>query len=287
MSNTLMNTKERWNGEQGEHWAAESARFDRMLVRYSNELFAAAGLRAGERVLDVGCGVGTTTIDAAAHVGPTGRAVGVDVSRPLLASARARAHALAFEHLAFLEADAQRHRFAAESFDVVVSRFGMMLFDDPDVAFANLGRALRPGGRLAFVTWAEREANAWATIPEAAVAAHVARLDPVAAPQRGAPAACPFSLADPERTRSLLARAGFGEVVVVRRSFDVWVAHDITDAVDFVERSLGPARHVLRPDVVADALRTVRCALVSYARDDGVWLPSAAWTVSAVRTGSP
>jgi SAM-dependent methyltransferase len=287
--------RRRWNRHEGRFWAAEAARFDRMLGGYGAELVAAATLQPGEHVLDVGCGAGATTLDAAWSVGPRGHALGLDLSRPLLDVARARARELGVDNVAFVEADAQLHPFAPLAFDAVASRFGAMLFADPEAAFANLARALRPAGRLVLVTWAERAANAWVTVPEAAVAAHIGSADDAedvaelpapsdvsgVADARPAPGA--FSLADPRRIEALLCSAGFSDVRVCRRRHDVWVGSDVTDALGFFERSLGPARANL-PDALFSAVgRTLRASLLAYARDDGIWLPSAAWLTTARR----
>ena len=188
------------------------------------------------------------------------------MSGPLLAVARSLA--AEWPAVAFVEADAQTYR-APDPFDVVLSRNGLMLFDDLDAAFANLAANLRPGGRIVFSTWAEAESNAWATIPNAAVAAHV-RLP--AAPE----GPCAFALADPARVQAVLRRAGFGSVTLRRVDTDLWVASDVSDAVAFVARSLP-----LPADVKRRIVATLRVTLVPYARPDGVWLPSAAWLVSA------
>jgi SAM-dependent methyltransferase len=271
--------RDRWNGPEGRLWAEEAERHDRMLGGHGVDLLASAGLRAGEQVLDVGCGAGASTVDAARAVGPRGHVLGVDVSRPLLAVAARRAADAGLASAAFVEADAQRHPFTPAVFDVVVSRFGLMLFTDPEAAFANLRRALRPGGRLAFVTWAERAANGWTTVPDAAMGAHVPSA-PTGAGERGP---CAFSLADPGRISSLLAAVGFADVVLTRRERDVWVGRDVSDTIWYFERHLGDARAALGDELVAAITRTLRCALLSYARDDGVWLPSASWLVTARR----
>jgi SAM-dependent methyltransferase len=281
MTNTLLSTnpvRTRWNGPEGRLWAEEADRYDRMLGGHGADLITAAALRTGEHVLDVGCGAGASTVEAAWAVGARGHALGVDVSRPLLAAAAARAADGGLANVAFVEADAQAHPFAPAAFDVVLSRFGAMLFPDPAAAFANLRRALRPDGRLAFVTWAERGANGWATVPDAAVRAHVPAPPPA---EEGGP--CAFSLADAAHVSSLLVGAGFVDVRITRRAREVWVGRDVSDTIDFYERHLGDARARLGSELVGAITRTLRCALLSYARDDGVWLPSAAWLVTARR----
>src|SRR5579885_3498256 len=112
-----------------------------------------AAIQSGERILDIGCGSGETTLELARRAGPAGSALGVDISRLLLDAARAAARQAALANVSFQEADAQTHAFAPASFDLVFSRFGVMFFEDPDAAFRNLKTALRPGGRLCFVCW--------------------------------------------------------------------------------------------------------------------------------------
>jgi ubiquinone/menaquinone biosynthesis C-methylase UbiE len=143
----------RWQEIEGEHWVSEAERYDTMVGAFGDAMLDAAALKPGERVLDVGCGNGATTIEAARRVRPSGFAVGIDLSAPMLGLARQRATSAGAREAKFVRDDAQTHAFTADEFDAVVSRFGLMFFDDPQAAFANLGRALRPGGRLAFVAW--------------------------------------------------------------------------------------------------------------------------------------
>ncbi|MEV0321000.1 class I SAM-dependent methyltransferase [Streptomyces sp. NPDC050658] len=139
-----------WNGELGTHWAAHHDRFDTMLGGVNEALFEAAAIAAGDRVLDIGCGAGATTRIAARRAAH-GHAVGVDISAPLLDRARALTAAEGVTNAAYERADAQVHPFPAAGYDVAISRGGVMFFADHAAAFENIGRALRPGGRLAFV----------------------------------------------------------------------------------------------------------------------------------------
>lgn len=267
-----------WNGPAGQQWAAEADRYDRMLASHTALVLRAADLSPGEHVLDVGCGGGDLTLAAARAVVPGGAAIGVDLSEPMLAVARRRAASPEPLPVSYVPGDAQSHDFGADTFDVVVSRNGLMLFDDPVAAFANLHRALRPEGRLAFVTWAEPEANAWSSLPVSAVAAH---LPAAAGAGAGGRFTGPFGLADDAYVRALLGRAGFVDVQIARDERDLWVAADVDDAVGWFERSFADARGLVPPDVAGRVLTTLRVALAAYARPDGVWLPSAAWVVRA------
>jgi SAM-dependent methyltransferase len=156
-----------WDGDEGAHWAANADRYDETVRAHHARLLEVAAIGAGEAVLDIGCGTGRTTRDAARAAG-SGRTLGVDLSGPMLEVARDRAVSEGLTNVEFLQADAQVHRFEPGTFDVVISRFGVMFFDDPEAAFANIGRALRPGGRLAFVAWQGLERSEWIMVPGAA-----------------------------------------------------------------------------------------------------------------------
>ena len=199
-----------WNGRPASVWVAEAERLDSMLAPFGRRLLAAAALQPGERVLDVGCGNGAVSLEAARAVGSGGRVTGLDLSAPMLGLARRRAEDQGVD-VDFVQGDAQTTSFD-RPFDVVVSRFGVMFFDDPEAAFANLATAVRPGGRMLFVCWQEMFANEWVAVPASAMVAHVGLPE---LPEPGAPG--PFSLADADRTKSLLDSAGWSEVTVEER----------------------------------------------------------------------
>jgi SAM-dependent methyltransferase len=190
-------------------WVAEHGRYDAMLADYERALIDTATLAPGERVLDVGCGTGTTTLDAAAAVGPNGSVLGIDLSEVALARARERAAGIGnvfFEH-----GDVCEHPLGDAHFDVVISRFAVMLFAHPERAHRKLLRSLRPGGRFVATVWRERAVNAWMSLPMAAVAEHVAGL-----PEPAARTPCAFAFAEPARVRSVLGEAGFTDVTHAR-----------------------------------------------------------------------
>jgi SAM-dependent methyltransferase len=168
------------------------------------------GLLPGQRVVDLGCGPGRTTLELAARVGPGGQAVGVDISAEMLAGGRERAARLGAGNVEFVHADAQMHDFGQARFDAAYSRFGVMFFSDPVAAFANVRRALRPGAALSFVCWQGVVDNEWMLIPGAAAAEVTGTLPPMPGPDEPGP----FSLADPARVRAVLGAAGFGSIAV-------------------------------------------------------------------------
>jgi SAM-dependent methyltransferase len=267
-----------WNTRGSDQWVAERDRYDRMLEPCGQRLLRAAALAEGESVLDVGCGNGATTIEAARLVGPSGRAVGIDLSGPMLEVARERA--LQAGHMAeFLQGDAQIAEFGA-SLDVVVSRFGVMFFDDPEGAFAHLFGSLRPGGRLSFVCWKPLMENQWLAVPAGAVFSIVGLPEP---PPEGAPG--PGSFADPARVERILTGAGFVDVELTGASDPVRMGSDVEDVTTFLANDELGRRSLEGRDAqtVERALDAVRTALAPHAGPNGVDLQSAYWVVTARR----
>src|SRR5947199_350388 len=190
-----------WNETAGPKWIAFQRLLDAQLEPLGRRTMDAAGSVGGERVLDVGCGCGDTTLELGRRVGPEGRVLGVDVSGGMVARAAEAAREARLRNVGFENADAQTHRFARGEFDVLYSRFGVMFFADAAAAFTNLRSALGPGGRLAFICWQALRENPWLAVPLAAAARHLT-LPPPPAPD----APGPFSLGDPERVRGILSR---------------------------------------------------------------------------------
>lgn len=263
-----------WNDAAGPTWADLQPPLDRQLAPLGRRAMAALNLRPGERVLDIGCGAGQTTLDLAQAVAPDGHVLGVDISRPLLEVARRREGGAS---VAFLEADAQTHAFKPAEFDVVFSRFGVMFFADPEAAFANIHRALKPGGRLAFVCWRSPFENPIMSLPMQAALAHVQSVP--APPDPGAPG--PFAFADAARPTSILATAGFKDIIVTPHDEDVGPG-DLETALALTLR-VGPLGAVLRenPDQRDAVVGAVRAALAAHDGPDGVKLASATWIVTA------
>jgi SAM-dependent methyltransferase len=238
-----------------------------------------AEVAAGERVLDVGCGCGQTSLQLVGRVSPDGSVLGIDISGVMLDRARQRAREQGEARVRFEHADAQTHALIPESFELVFSRFGVMFFADATAAFANLHQALVPGGRLAFVCWQGLDRNPWMRVPLAAAARHISLPEP---PAPGAPG--PFAFADTERVRGILEAAGFVDVGFEPQQGELWVGGrgSLDQTVDFVLQ-MGPAGAALRSagETARPAVaRSVREALEPYASDEGVRMPAAAWIVT-------
>ncbi|MFC8449566.1 class I SAM-dependent methyltransferase [Kitasatospora sp. NPDC057223] len=277
----IVNTtqSEAWNGYEGSHWAGHQDRYDAVNSGFNDCLLAAAAVGERDAVLDVGCGNGQTT-RLAAGLARGGRAVGVDLSAPMLARARASAVAEGLGNVVFEQGDAQVHPFPQAAFDVAVSRFGVMFFADPRAAFANIGRALRPGGRLAFLCLREMRDSGLGPVL-AALAEQLPR--PAGAPRPDEPGA--VSLADPAAVRALLAGAGFEQAGITPVEADQFWGRDAKDAAEFL-LGWGPVRHHLAqagPDDAARAADAVYGALARHEQPGGVRLRGAAWLVEAVR----
>jgi SAM-dependent methyltransferase len=270
-----------WNEKSGPKWVTEQARLDRMIAPFGAEAMSALAPKAGEQIIDVGCGCGETSLQLGRHVTASGGVHGVDISKPMLARARERAEAAGHTHVRFTPADAQTHAFPCESADAIFSRFGVMFFADPVAAFGNLRQALRSNGRIAFVCWQPMPVNPWMAVPLMA-AAGVAPMKPP--PPPGTPG--PFALGDRTRLESLLSEAGFRDIVLApfTPTLVVGGGGDLDATVEFVLQ-LGALSAILEesPDAVARVRTAVRQGLAPYATEDGIVMESAAWVVTARR----
>lgn len=266
-----------WNGDGGARWLASHEIIHRQVESIGLHALDRAELAPNDRVLDVGCGVGATTIEIARRVGPNGAVVGLDVSQPLLSRALDRAFEAGIANASFVRADAQTASLPEGAFDAIFSRFGVMFFHDPEAAFRNLRRALRPGGRLTFLCWCALADNPWAHVPLEAVS----MLVPLPAPAPGAPG--PFAFAEPDRVRTFLQGAGFSGVDFEKLDREVHVAGgaDLDETAAFMTR-VGPAARALAeagPEVRAAAVAAIREALTPHHTPAGVRMASATWVV--------
>jgi SAM-dependent methyltransferase len=252
--------------------------YDAELRRHQEVLRRALGVQVHDHVLDIGCGSGLTTRQAA-RTASAGSAFGVDVSAPAISRARHQARAEGLRNVTFEHADAQVHRFAPERFDLAMSRFGTMFFDDPVAAFANIGQALRPAGRLVMMVWQARERNEWDAVVRQSLEAPGG---PVAGAGEGPD---PFSLADPPDVRELLRAAGFADVAFTDVREPVYYGPDVAAALDWI-RGFTCTREIMKrlgPAASTRADERLRQALAGHMTADGVWFNSRAWIVTAHR----
>lgn len=265
-----------WNGDEGDYWTAHAERFDRVVTGYDQHLMGAAAIALDSRVLDVGCGTGELT-RLVARRAAAGRTCGVDLSASMIEHARHRAAAEGIVNVDFEQADVQVHDFAAGAFDVAISRTGTMFFGEPVVAFANIARALRPGGRLVMLTWRSLADNEWLRELFGALAAG----RDLAPPPADAPG--PFALADPDRVRAILRDAGYGSVELRPVEADVWFGDDPDDAVHFVLGLMGWMIHDADDATRARALANLHATAVAHHSAAGVTFQSAGWIITATR----
>lgn len=263
-----------WNGPAGERWAATWQLIERAEAAITEAVLGAAAPAAGERVLDVGCGAGSTSLALRERVGDGGAVTGIDVSAPMLAVARARA---AGTGVTFIEADASSYAFRPEH-DLLFSRFGVMFFAEPVSAFENLRRAAAAGGRLAFVCWRAPEENPWVTAPIGAVRDLVPRFEMPPPHEPG-----PFGLADRDRVHDLLGRAGWREIAIERRDHALVLGDTVEDAAR-AALLIGPLARIaaeLGEDGRARVRGRLTGTLAAFAGPGGVALPASSWLVSA------
>jgi len=267
-------------------------RFKHLLVAglsgHSNELLCRSLYCPGDRVLDVGCGFGDSTIRIAQQVGPRGEAVGVDCAENFVRASRQDAVDAGVRNAMFFAADVQEDDLRGP-YDHAFARFGTMFFMSPVAALRNVRRSLKPSGSLAQIVWRKREDNPWLHDAEL----RVRELVPVVSHEQTSQVHCgpgPFSMAGPDMVSAMMKAAGFERVAFERFDADICIGRNLEDAVEFA-MALGPAGEILRlagaegerlkPQVV-EALRET---LVRYERDDGVWAPSSTWFITARNPG--
>ncbi len=226
-----------WNGPTGHKWAKHQTDMDRNMADIAVAVLALADPKPGERVLDIGCGNGSTTLMLAEAVGPSGDVMGVDISQPMLAIARGRVQA---PNIRIIEADAAAYPFTPDR-NLIFSRFGVMFFAEPVAAFANIHKAAAPGARLAFICWRKVEDNEWAMRPWRVAQPFVPehQESPPNAPG-------PFAFADRERTRGILAEAGFHDIAIEPFNGHMRLGTSPEHAAAQLTSLMGPASRALR-----------------------------------------
>ena len=265
-----------WNGALGQRWAAMRQEIDRVVTPFGAAALKAAAPKPGERVIDVGCGCGETSIEIARLVGPAGSVLGIDVSQPMLAVARSHGQSA---NLSFQEADASGSPLPA-GVDLLFSRFGVMFFSEPSAAFSHLRKSLRAGGRCVFVCWRTPRDNAWAMTP---LAAARQALD-ITPPQSDPNAPGPFAFADEERLQTILSAAGFGNIELQRFDAAIFLGPTPRSAAEGAVQ-LGPVARLLREvgaehlPIVVDAIERTLAPLA--APNGQVSLNGSTWIVAA------
>jgi SAM-dependent methyltransferase len=265
-----------WNSHAGETWVRYQEQLDRQIEPLGAAALLAVAPAIGERILDIGCGCGQTTLELAARVGPGGGVDGVDISRPMLAVARRRPLPRGAAAVQFREVDAQTGELGRGEFDAAFSRFGVMFFSDPVAAFGNVRAALKPQGRIGFVCWRALEHNDWMRIPLAAARPYLpaaTAADPVAPG--------PFAFADADRLRGILAAAGWHSISI--EALDTRIGSgDLEQTLQLACR-VGPLGAALRehPQLLPDVTAAVRRALAPHASAAGVLLQAGVWIVHA------
>ncbi len=269
--------KEYWNSQVGDEWVRHADAIDGMLAGVTAAALAALQLRLGERALDIGCGGGATTQQAAELVGAGGRVVGVDISRPMLELARRRAEGR--NTITFIEADAGAGAIPGAPFDAAFSRFGVMFFEEPVAAFANIRGAMKPGGRLAFACWRPFKENLWSAEPLGALTPLLK--EPLKPADPNAPG--PFALADADKTRRVLDEAGWREINIAPWDGPVVIGANAREAAAYLLK-IGPcARAISEQDLdPAAAERLLVQFFQPREAPEGVALPAACWIVRAL-----
>jgi SAM-dependent methyltransferase len=269
-----------WNGSLGQRWVEMQREIDAIVVPFGEAALEAAAPQRAEKVIDIGCGCGDTSVELARRVGTAGTVLGVDVSKPMLEVARSRAARERCANLSFRDADASETQLPANT-DLLFSRFGVMFFHQPTSAFSHLRTSLRAGGRCVFVCWRTPRDNAWAMTP---LAAARKAMDITPAPaDPNAPG--PFAFADDERLRTILSNAGYGNIDVLRFDAKVFLGATPRAAAENALR-LGPTARLVREvgaEHEAAILEAVEAAFMPLAAPDGrVILNGSTWIVSAV-----
>ncbi|TDG11408.1 class I SAM-dependent methyltransferase [Seongchinamella unica] len=286
MTNNSQDNREQieyWDGEAGQGWAERNAQMEKTLGPIGEEAIKAAAVRAGEAVLDIGCGCADTSLALLHSTGPAGRVLGVDISGPMLEVAQSKVQTLPDNirrAITFQQTDASIHNFEESAFDVMFSRFGVMFFADPAGAFANIRRALKPGGRLAFICWAPVAGNEWITVPMSAALQHLPKPEPMPPNAPG-----PFGLSDPEFVDRALSLAGYSNISIASYQPTMRFGHGMeSERIGDFFIEAGPVSRLLKdapPELVETTRSAIREAVMPYYDGETVNLAASCWIVTA------
>lgn len=275
-----------WNGPLFDRWIQYRDIVGDGLASHGEAAIAKHTPADGGRVLDIGCGLGDTTLRLASLVGPEGEVVGIDVAERMIATARADAEAAGATNVSFIAADVQIAEIG-DGFDLAFSRMGTMFFANPVAAMRNIRNALVPGGQLCMVVWRQKPDNDWLYRAELTVKDYLEKDETSDEPTCGPG---PFSMAGADTTSGILVSAGFDEVELMRCDIPIRIGSDLDQAVDFV-MALGPAAEVLRlagseaEEIRPTIERDLREALAEFSGEDGVTAAASTWVVSARNPG--
>lgn len=262
-----------WSSESGQKWVRHQSVLDAVFAAVNDRLIELANIQSGESVIDIGCGTGALTLDLKQHVGAQGQVLALDISEPLLGRARQRLSDAGSDRVDLVLADAQTFAFAPGKTDLLISRFGVMFFEDPVAAFTNMSKALRPGGRLVFAAWAELARNPWFDIPRDAAIAQLGEPAPRNPREPG-----PMAFAESDYVETILRDAGWSDV----RSVSETVLFDAAVSVDDITAlvgEIGMAARLIREFDASDEdvntiLARVRRSFSAFSTDNGVRVPA-------------
>lgn len=268
-ANTAM--QRHWNEVAGPRWVARAGAQEARNIEVAQILLGAAAPQPGERVLDIGCGTGATAIPFAAAVAPAGNVTGVDISEPMLGQARKNIDAAGLPNVSLVLADAQVHRFPADSFDLLISRFGVMFFADPVAAFTNLHAGLRQNGRLCMAVWSTIDDNTHWRVPFEIAVKHLGLPAPVSPTEPG-----PTAFRDPDYLRGILKKAGFTSIDIRPSRFNV-IGRSVAEEAENAAQS-GPASRLMEEKQADEPVRRAivaetAAAYAAFETPDGLRLP--------------